>query len=196
MALDRDLIVRTALRLLDDVGLEKLSLRRLAVELDAHPTALYWHFGSKQELLDAMGRAMIESAAGTSAPGDSWQDWLAHLARTQRRAVRSYRDGALLMMTARPTVDPQVDYLDMLVGRLTSAGFSAQAAGAAFVAVSSYALGAAFAEQQGKLEPYDVRTPAADRSGVAAIAAAARDPDLAFERGLAWLLAGLAADRA
>ena len=49
MALDRDLIVRTALRLLDDVGLEKLSLRRLAKELDAHPTALYWHFANKQE---------------------------------------------------------------------------------------------------------------------------------------------------
>ncbi|NUR85911.1 MAG: helix-turn-helix transcriptional regulator, partial [Nonomuraea sp.] len=54
MSLDRELIVRTALRLLDEVGLEKLSLRRLAKELGAHPTALYWHFSGKQELLDAM----------------------------------------------------------------------------------------------------------------------------------------------
>ncbi|WP_214325268.1 TetR/AcrR family transcriptional regulator C-terminal domain-containing protein [Nonomuraea sediminis] len=198
MALDRDLIVRTALRLLDDVGLEKLSLRRLAKELDAHATALYWHFASKQELLDAMGRAMVQEAVARGPLPETWQDWLAELARAQRKAVRSHRDGALLLLTARPTADYQVDYLDELVGRLMEAGFTAESAAAAFVTVSNYAVGAAFAEQQGgelgeeALDDLILRS--GERPGVAGIVAAAQDLDAVFERGLAWLLAGMRAE--
>lgn len=198
MALDRDLIVRTALRLLDDVGLEKLSLRRLAKELDVHATALYWHFASKQELLDAMGRAMVQEAVAEGPLPATWQEWLAELARAQRKAVRSHRDGALLLLTARPTADHQVDYLDHLVGRLMEAGFTAESAAAAFVVVSNYAVGAAFAEQQGgelgeeALDDLILRS--GERPGVAGIVAAAQDLDAVFERGLAWLLAGMRAE--
>jgi TetR/AcrR family tetracycline transcriptional repressor len=42
MALECDLVVRTALRLLDEVGLEALSLRRLARELNGNASALHW----------------------------------------------------------------------------------------------------------------------------------------------------------
>ncbi|MFI6604015.1 TetR/AcrR family transcriptional regulator C-terminal domain-containing protein [Nonomuraea sp. NPDC050536] len=198
MTLDRDLIVRTALRLLDDVGLEKLSLRRLAKELDVHATALYWHFASKQELLDAMGRAMVQQVVAEGPLPRTWQEWLAHLARAQRQAVRSHRDGALLMMTARPTAEHQVEYLDQLVGRLLEAGFTAESAAAAFIAVSNFAIGAAFAEQQGRdlgeeaLDDLILRS--GEHPGVSGIVAAAQDLDATFERGLAWLLAGMRAE--
>jgi AcrR family transcriptional regulator len=54
MALDRATVVRAALRLLDEVGLHGLSLRKVASELGVQAPALYWHFKNKQELLDEM----------------------------------------------------------------------------------------------------------------------------------------------
>ncbi|GAA2545214.1 AcrR family transcriptional regulator [Neomicrococcus aestuarii] len=51
MALTRDTVVETAVRLLTQYGLADLSMRRLARELDVQVGALYWHVASKQELL-------------------------------------------------------------------------------------------------------------------------------------------------
>lgn len=196
MSLDRELIVRTALALLDEVGLEKLSLRRLAKDLGAHPTALYWHFANKQELLDAMSRQIVDSEL-EEYPDDTWQDWLAHLARTQWRAIRAHRDGALLMLAARPTADYQIDYLDALIGRLTAAGLTNTDAARAFIAVSNYAVGAALSEQQGHElgdEALDqLILQGGDHPGVTGIVAAAQDPQATFERGLSWLIAGISA---
>ena len=46
-ALTREKVVRTALRLLDKVGLDGLTLRKLAAELRVQAPALYWHFKNK-----------------------------------------------------------------------------------------------------------------------------------------------------
>src|SRR5215472_7094770 len=48
----REAIVETALRLLDGEGLDALSMRRIADELDTGAASLYWHVGSKDGLLD------------------------------------------------------------------------------------------------------------------------------------------------
>ena len=75
--LSRQTIVQTALGLLDQVGLEGLTVRRLAAELGVQSPALYWHLRGKQELLDGMADAIIMAAGmGPPRPGESWQAWL------------------------------------------------------------------------------------------------------------------------
>ena len=54
MALAREDVVWAGLRLLDEVGLDNLSLRKLAKELGIQAPTLYWHFKNKQDLLDEM----------------------------------------------------------------------------------------------------------------------------------------------
>jgi AcrR family transcriptional regulator len=49
-SLDRAVIVATALMLLDEVGIDGLSTRRLAAELGIKSASLYWHFKDKAEL--------------------------------------------------------------------------------------------------------------------------------------------------
>jgi len=56
--LDPALVVLVALKLLDEVGLDGLTLRRLAAELGVQAPALYWHFANKRELLDHMAQAI------------------------------------------------------------------------------------------------------------------------------------------
>ncbi|WP_225731498.1 MULTISPECIES: TetR/AcrR family transcriptional regulator C-terminal domain-containing protein [unclassified Nocardia] len=190
MALDRELIVRTALAQLDEVGLAALSLRRLAKDLEVHPSALYHHFQNKQDLLNEMARELVLSVVGeVGYPGATWDTWLTHLARTQRRAIRSRRDGALLMIRARPDAEYQLDYLDQLFELLAAAGFSREQAGAAFIAVSNYTIGMTLPEQQ-----REALTGAArhlDRPGVQSIVAASADADATFETGLRWLIDGM-----
>src|ERR1044071_590780 len=100
--LTRQTIIQTALRLLDQVGLEGLTVRRLAADLGVQSPALYWHLRSKQELLDAMADA-ITVAAGMGPPhhGESWQHWLARPARASRRSLLAHRDGARIVANAR-----------------------------------------------------------------------------------------------
>ena len=98
-------MIRTALRLLDDTGLDGLTLRRLAAELDVQAPALYWHFASKQDLLDHMAHALtrpwMHDIRAASA-GRRWEDWLTDIARAYRALLLSHRDGARLVASTRP----------------------------------------------------------------------------------------------
>ena len=74
MKVNRDIIVQAALRLLDDTGLEDLTLRKLAQALDIQAPTLYWHFKSKDALIDematdALGR-LLEQRIGQARAGD------------------------------------------------------------------------------------------------------------------------------
>ncbi|GAA3948674.1 TetR family transcriptional regulator [Microbacterium soli] len=91
---DRDSVVRTALHLLDEVGLPDLSMRRLAAELDVQPSALYWHFSSKQELLASVADRIL-SPVPEPAPGIP----LPAVAGAIRDALLSYRDGAEVVLS-------------------------------------------------------------------------------------------------
>jgi TetR/AcrR family tetracycline transcriptional repressor len=103
--LDRDGVAQTALRLLDEVGLDGLTVRRLAAELGVQGPALYWHFASKQDLLDLMAHAMtqpwLESipSGGVDRP---WDDWLTEVGRGNRALLLAHRDGARLVAGTRP----------------------------------------------------------------------------------------------
>ena len=58
--LTRQAIVDQALGIGDAEGLEAVSVRRLATELDVTPMALYRHVKDKQDLINAMYEAIVE----------------------------------------------------------------------------------------------------------------------------------------
>jgi len=95
---DRDSITLAALKLLDEVGLPDLSMRRLAHELGVQPSALYWHFANKQELLAAVADrilARIDSPTSSTGSGAA-----VNVARSIRDALLTYRDGAEIVMSS------------------------------------------------------------------------------------------------
>ena len=57
--LDRDTVIGAALDLLDEVGVDGLTTRKLAQRLDVQQPALYWHFRSKRALLDKLAETML-----------------------------------------------------------------------------------------------------------------------------------------
>jgi len=68
MKLDREVILETALGLLDEVGMDKLSTRLLAERLGVQQPALYWHFRNKRALLDAMNSELLRRAHKRQLP--------------------------------------------------------------------------------------------------------------------------------
>src|SRR5580658_249458 len=94
MKLQREVVVQTALDLLNQVGMEGLTTRRLAEKLGVQSPALYWHFKNKRELLDAMAEAMLESRPHLPIPepGTDWRNWFEESARSFRRVLLRYRD--------------------------------------------------------------------------------------------------------
>ncbi len=69
--LSREAIVDAASALLREVGAQGLSMRRLAAHLNVTATALYYHIGSRDELLDAVITALLRAVA----PADETAPW-------------------------------------------------------------------------------------------------------------------------
>jgi AcrR family transcriptional regulator len=100
--LSRDAIVEAALRVVDREGLDATSMRRVAEELGAAPSALYWHVRNKNELLQlVLDRVVGEIELPTPDPAN-WQEQLKEVAREMRRVLASHRDIARVTIGAIP----------------------------------------------------------------------------------------------
>ncbi|WP_017595946.1 TetR/AcrR family transcriptional regulator C-terminal domain-containing protein [Nocardiopsis potens] len=194
--MDRPTIVSAALELLEETGLDGLTTRRLAARLQVKSPALYWHFRSKQELLDEMARAVQERQDfGPPREGEHWRDWLARRARERREVLLSHRDGARLV--AGTSAGPEiVAAFDREPAALVEQGFTPLQAMRAITALGAFVSGFVL-EEQARLDRD--RTPDPGPAEAAPVLAAAigeggsPDGPAAFEDGLAYLLHGIGA---
>jgi TetR/AcrR family tetracycline transcriptional repressor len=185
-------IVEVALQLVDEDGLDRLTLRHLADRLGVQNPALYWHFESKQRLIDGMAHRLIERMV-TSRAGDAaiaWDEWLARAATVFRATLLSCRDGARILAGADLSDQTLQAHVDGAIQRLIDAGFAETDAFAGVIAVFDYTLGATF-EEQG--EPAKHRPPPGWQPTLAMrIATAGRlDREAMFQRGVQLFISGL-----
>jgi len=151
--LDLDSIVRAALAVLDEVGLDELSMRRLAEGLGVQNPALYWHVNNKQALLDQMAQALLVegfmAAEGRGPSPRSWARRLERFAHALREAMRSRRDGARLIAAASLSQPggALIVRIEGLVASLAADGFRASDALKGVLTVIHYTLGATLEEQ-------------------------------------------------
>src|SRR5580692_3889424 len=92
--LDRKIILGHAFSILNELGLEGLTLRRLAARLGVQAPAIYWHFKDKKELLDEMGTQVFREAlleAPVFDAAQTWQDWALSYSLGLRRTLLRYR---------------------------------------------------------------------------------------------------------
>lgn len=79
-------ITEVAIGLADAEGLEAVSIRRVAAELDARAMSLYDHFASKRELLDSMNDEVIGEMLVSQPLPETWREAMATTARTMYAA--------------------------------------------------------------------------------------------------------------
>ncbi|MFG2195953.1 TetR/AcrR family transcriptional regulator [Streptomyces sp. NPDC048639] len=151
--LDRPGTVETALRLLDESGLDALTMRRLADALGVQAGALYRHFATKQELLTAMAERMLAGvpAAAGDGPGEGaardWSEQLADLARDLRTALLARRDGARVFAGTHSTGVNTLGFAEAVTGVLREAGFGDEGAARALMTVAGFTVGHTLEEQ-------------------------------------------------
>ncbi|MEU9080474.1 TetR/AcrR family transcriptional regulator C-terminal domain-containing protein [Kitasatospora sp. NPDC048538] len=200
--LDRKLVADTALRLLDEVGLDGLTLRAIAAELDVKAPALYWHFKDKQALLDEMATEMMRrmNSAGEPPAGD-WREAYRAAMHGLRAQLLRYRDGARVYSGARFTDTSYAAGLDAGLRLLVDAGFTLTAAARAWYTGYSYTIGYTVEQQAMGPNPfvgeagYDLEARA-ERLAAHPLAAAAGpvmfgEFDEGYAQGLEAILVGI-----
>lgn len=207
MRLNREQVLTAALGLLDEAGLDQLTMRALAAELGVQNGATYWHFPSKQALLAAMADRLLGGLTTGLDEGQPWQERIAELARRLRRALLSRRDGARLFSGRFFPLPNALAYGEAVIAALRDAGLPGRDAAWAADTLTYYVVGHATEEQLAATLPDGGRsevsrlTRAVDPERHPHLHAAlahipAPHPDEHFEYGLHLVLAGISADRA
>ncbi|MEU3730461.1 TetR/AcrR family transcriptional regulator [Streptomyces sp. NPDC033538] len=203
--LDRRRVADTALRLLNEVGLDGLTLRAIARELDVKAPALYWHFKDKQALLDEMATEMYRRmVAGTPLdPADSWRGRLLKVNRGLRAALLGYRDGAKVFSGSRFTGVVHAEQMEENLRLFTGVGLTLAQAVRATTTAYVFTIGFV-TEEQGvhplpgeRREGYDLDERARLMAEYPLTAQAGAeiftDYERHFEEGLALVIEGIGA---
>ena len=141
-------IVREALILLNEVGLDKLSTRMVAARLGVQQPAIYWHFKGKRELMDAMNAAIMRSSHPARLPddGDDARSFLVKSHRSFRRALLTYRDGARVHAGSRSEASDN-DAAERQLAFLVARGLTANLALRILITLSRFTVGFVMEEQ-------------------------------------------------
>jgi AcrR family transcriptional regulator len=149
--LTRAAIVDAAFEVLEDAGIDGLTLRAVAARLGVRAPAIYWHLDSKQALLDEMGtaieRRIVMSLIGL--PEDiAVADALRAYAVSMRTEYLRHRDGARTFSGTRLT-DPEVLRLqEAALTHWTSSGIALATILDAFEIITAYVVGFVIEEQE------------------------------------------------
>ena len=117
-------VVEGALSLADAEGLEAVTIRRLAKELGVTPMALYWHFRSKDELLDGMAARIFEEIDLSVDASATWQEQMRALLGLMVSVLRAHPSTAILLSTRTASSEGSLRATEVALDILRRGGFS------------------------------------------------------------------------
>ena len=142
--LNRERVLRAAVAVADEGGIESLTMRRLAQELAVEAMSLYYHVANKEEVLDGVVDVLvaeINESVSQIEPTADWKPAVRERIQTARQVLLRHR-WASGVIESRTTISPAVMlYFDGLLGQLRAGGFSYDLAHHALHALGSRALG-------------------------------------------------------
>jgi AcrR family transcriptional regulator len=134
----REQVVTAALRVLDESGLEGLTIRGVAAAAGASPMSLYTHFSKKEQLLDLM----YEQISRLVYPGPEHPDWQSALkafCHSIRRLLLQHPEWIPLMSRPAPVV--ALPHRERLLSLMTSTGLTAEQSLSLLSSAGLFALG-------------------------------------------------------
>jgi AcrR family transcriptional regulator len=138
-------VLRAAIALADEAGVESLTMRKLAKELGVEAMSLYNHVANKDDLLDGIVEIVfseIEAPPG----GTDWKSAMRKRAISTREALSRHRWAVGLMESRMRPGPANVRLHDAVLGCLRQAGFSVEMAVHAYSVQDSYIYGFALQE--------------------------------------------------
>ncbi|MFL5727641.1 MAG: TetR/AcrR family transcriptional regulator [Chloroflexota bacterium] len=138
--LTRERVLRAAVALADEGGIEAVSMRRLGQELGVEAMALYRHVRNKEELVDGV----IDLVVGEIVPPKFDADWRSAMRKLSlaARAVMLRHAWAPSLIVDRPTIGPAtLGHIERVMAILRGGGFSLDMAHHALHVLGSRILG-------------------------------------------------------
>ncbi|MBB2893478.1 TetR/AcrR family transcriptional regulator C-terminal domain-containing protein [Flexivirga oryzae] len=196
-------LVEAALQVLDERGIDGLTVRAVADVLGVKPPALYWHVKGKQDLLDEMGTEIQRRISRRLDFTGSAQDWpwsLREFAQVVREEYSRHRDGARTFSGTRLTDPALLTAQEPWLQAGMDAGLTLEQMVTAAQLITNFVVGFVIEEQE-RAQSSEQRYSLAERDAALADAPLTREAgrvifeagDTRFERQLAILLTGLAA---
>ena len=124
--LTKQTVVDQGLALADSVGLDRLTIRRLAQELGVTPMALYWHFRSKEELLTGLADRLWGEIDTNVDPAQAWPDQLRGLIQSLVQVLREHPSASQLLLEMEKQSEAALRATEVTLEVLRGAGFGPQ----------------------------------------------------------------------
>ena len=121
--LSRGRVLRAAVALADNGGLESLSMRKLADELGVVPMALYKHVANKEVLLDGMIDVVV-SEIDPPVPGAERKSAVRQRILSARRALLRHPWASRVIESKKNPTPVVLEYMDSMIGLFRAGGFS------------------------------------------------------------------------
>jgi AcrR family transcriptional regulator len=202
--LSRDRILEAALELADGGGIESLTMRKLGQTLGFEAMSLYNYVANKDDLIDGMLDRVLDETEPPSPDGD-WHTAIRSSAISVHRGLTRHPWACTLLMSPGRIRPARLRHMDLLLGRLREAGFSADATYHAYHILDAHIYGfslwqanhsynatqvANMVAEFARLIPIDVYPYLHEHGEQHLVAGPHRDVS-AFELGLDFILDGL-----
>ena len=138
--LSRDRVLRAAMTLADDAGIESLTMRRLAQELGVEAMTLYYYVANKDEILNGIVDVVLDEIELPS-PGSEWKAELRRTAISAYEVLVRHPWAASLVLSSSGISPARLRYMDSILGTLRLAGFSAGMTDHGYHALESHIMG-------------------------------------------------------
>jgi AcrR family transcriptional regulator len=122
--LNRERILRTAVAVADQGGVEAVSMRKIAQELDVVPMALYKHVAGKDELLDGMIDVVVGEIDPPAADGVDCKAAVRQRILSARQALLRHPWASRVMESRTEPTPTVLAYMDSMIGMFRAGGFS------------------------------------------------------------------------
>jgi TetR/AcrR family tetracycline transcriptional repressor len=140
-SLTRDEILTASLAIVDEGGLDALTMRAVADRLGVYPNAIYWHVRSRSGLIGAVSTKVFDEIRLPDQRDVTWQDWIRAMAREVRQAMRRHPNLAQVIGTELVPTTRAMPFIERVLSVLTAAGFDDERLPAAYNSVIGFAIG-------------------------------------------------------
>jgi AcrR family transcriptional regulator len=138
--LSRGRVLRAAIDLADESGIESLSMRKLGQALGVEAMSLYNHVANKDDILNAI-IDIVEDEIELPSAGEAWKSALRGIALSAHDVFERHPWAARLTLSTNGARPARWRYMNATLGCLREAGFSAEMTDHAYHALESHIAG-------------------------------------------------------
>ena len=155
LPLTRERVLRAAIRLADDSGIESLSMRKLGQVVGVEAMSLYNHVANKDDILRGIVD-IVESEIELPPPGADWKSALRTTALSAHDVFERHPWAASLTLSTTGSRPARWRYMNAILRCLREAGFSAETTDHAYHALESHIAGFTLWASQVEVDPADL----------------------------------------